>query len=325
MKDIIMFLWIGIFVLVLFLLYRFCLFIRSIYFEKRVSNYTVDSLDRDLSIFDSIEFNFNKLCKKIARYLEKKKTFSSYAKRYYDYKNGGYYFIVLKLLTGVSLFVLSLVISILLSLSEGILISTCGLLIGYYIPDIYYYFYKKQKEKIISKDLIKVITLMNHSFQSGKSIVQAIEVVANEIDGPLKKEFLKMKMDLTFGLDFETVFKRFYERVPLEDVKYLTTSLIVFNKTGGNIVTIFKLIEKNFYTRQELKKELESTTSSARLIFQLLTFLPLFMVVLISMLTPDYFMVLFTNVLGILLLICIVIIYIGYILIIKKLLKIEYK
>ena len=69
----------------------------------------------------------------------------------------------------------------------------------------------------------------------------------------------------------------------------------------------------------------DSTTSSARLVYRLLTILPVFMVVIITLLSPSYFMILFTNMIGILILVIIVTLYIMYILIIKKLLKIEYK
>ena len=328
MKDIVIFLWMIIFLVGLLLLYRFCLFIRSIKLEKRIENYTLDKDDlTDLSVSESIELWFNKTSIKLAKSLRKNKIFSSYSKNYYS--NGinkdGYLILANKIILEFILGIFSLLIAILFFLEEVLLITISGLLIGYLIPDIIISINKARNKKRISNDLVKVLSIMNHAFMSGKSIIQAIEVVSNEIDGPLRYEFQKMKMDLKFGLDLENVFERFYERVPLDDIRYLTTSLIVFNKTGGNIVTIFKIIEKNYYTRRELKKELESTTSSARLVYRLLTILPVFMVVIITLLSPSYFMILFTNMIGILILIIIVILYIMYILIIKKLLKIEYK
>ena len=328
MKDIVIFLWLIIFLIGLLFLYRFYLFIRSIRFEKRIANYTIlKEEDNSLSIFEKIVFSFNNLCIKLAIFLKKSKIFKSYGKKYYSNSihKDEYYILASKIVSGISLGFICLLLSILFIIDEIFLITIGGILVGYLIPDMIISIHKSRNKRRISNDLVKVLTIMNHAFMAGKSIVQAIETVADEMDGPLHYEFYKMKTDLMFGLDLETVFERLYERVPLDDIKYLTTSLIVFNKTGGNIITIFKLIEKNYYTRMELRKELAATTSSARLVYKLLIILPIFMIVVITLLNPSYFIILFTNILGILLLISIIIIYIMYIIIIKKLLKIEYK
>ena len=53
-----------------------------------------------------------------------------------------------------------------------------------------------------------------------------------------------MDNDIEYGLEIEEVFKRFNERVDLAEVKYITTSLTILNKTGGNIIDVFSSIEK---------------------------------------------------------------------------------
>ena len=327
MKDIVIFIWMIVFLIVLLLLYRFFLFIKTIKLEKRIDNYALDKEDfNDLAIGEKIELWFNNLSLKLAISLKKNKLFTSYDKDYntFGIHRDGYYILANKIILAIGLGIISFLIGMLFFFDLVLLITGFGILIGYLLPDLIFRVTRIKNKKRISNDLVKVLSIMNHAFRSGKSIIQAIEVVSLEMDGPLRYEFKKMKMDLKFGLDLDTVFERFYERVPLDDVRYLTTSLIVFNKTGGNIITIFKLIEKNYYTRMELKKELDANTSSAKLVYRLLTFLPIFMVILITVLNPSYFNILFTNLLGILILISIITIYIVYILIIKKLLKIEF-
>ncbi len=45
-----------------------------------------------------------------------------------------------------------------------------------------------------------------------------------------------MHLELSFGLSVDVVFGRFAKRVELEEVSYLTASLSILNKTGGNII-----------------------------------------------------------------------------------------
>ena len=76
-------------------------------------------------------------------------------------------------------------------------------------------------------------------------------------------------MDIDYGLSLEVVFDRFYNRVKLEDIKYITSSLSLINKTGGNIVRVFGSIEKNFYDKKKIKDEMNSLTSSSIFIWRL--------------------------------------------------------
>lgn len=327
MKDLGLLLWMILILLVLILLYRIYLFIKVIRLEKRLSKYTVNLNNNSNSLFDRIMNIFSNICRKLAKVLRKSKIFSNYKDKYnYSFFKGDSYNILsLKIVCGLIIMLITLIISILMFSNYILYKIVLAFLIGYFIPDTYFKIKKRYIEKTYSDDLIKVLTLMNHSFQAGKSLIQAITIISNEMNTPLGKEFKKVKMDLEFGLDLESAFNRLYKRVPLDDIKYLTTSLVVFNQTGGNIITIFKLIEKNFYTRKQLEHELNSTTASARLIYRLLTIMPLFLIIIITIFSPEYFIILFKNIFGILVIFTIIVLYISYIIIIKKLMKIEYK
>ena len=130
-------------------------------------------------------------------------------------------------------------------------------------------------------------------------------------------------MDITYGLSLEVVFKRFYERVKLEDAKYITTSLTLLNKTGGDIVKVFSRLEKSILDKKNLKNELASLTSSSRFVFRFLVFLPFVFVFIIFALSPTYFTPLFTSFLGIIVLLFICILYILYIVVIRKVLEVK--
>ena len=115
---------------------------------------------------------------------------------------------------------------------------------------------------------------MNNSFKSGMSIMQAIEIVKNELDGAIGDEFKKIHLDLSYGLSVEIVFNRFYERVKLDDVKFITTSLTLLNKTGGNIVKVFKSIEREFFDKKKLNDELKTVTASSIFVYRFLLITP---------------------------------------------------
>ena len=53
----------------------------------------------------------------------------------------------------------------------------------------------------------------------------------------------------------DVVFDRFAKRMNLEEAEYLSSSLTILNKTGGNIIKVFASIEKMLFDKRKLKKE----------------------------------------------------------------------
>ena len=170
-------------------------------------------------------------------------------------------------------------------------------------------------------DLLKAITIMNNSFKSGRSIMQSIELVSSELDSPLGLEFKKMYVDLNYGLSLDVVFKRFEERVKVNDAKYITTSLTILNETGGNIVKVFESVEKTFFNNKKLKDELNNLTAASKFLYYVLLFIPIVFIIFIYLLDNTYFNPLFNSSLGILIVITCLILYITYIIVIKRIMK----
>ena len=137
---------------------------------------------------------------------------------------------------------------------------------------------------------------MNNAFKSGRSIQQAIELVTKELSGPIGLEFKKMHMEISFGLSIEEVFKRLANRIEIEEVTYLTASLSILNKTGGNIIKVFTSIEKNLFNKKKLRVELKSLTGSWKLIMYVLMLVPVSFILLVSFINSSYFKPLFTSI-----------------------------
>ena len=171
--------------------------------------------------------------------------------------------------------------------------------------------------------MLEAITIMNNSFKAGMSIVQAVDMVSKELVGPISIEFKKISMELAFGIDVEVAFKRFSNRVKIDEALYLTSSLSVLNKTGGNIIKVFDSIEKAMFSRKKLQDEMKALTSSSKLIMYVLIIVPPLFVVFVSFLNPSYFVPLISNAIGFILILIMIIIYIAYIIVVKHVMKVK--
>ena len=166
---------------------------------------------------------------------------------------------------------------------------------------------------------------MNNAFKSGYNITQAVDMVVKDLSGPIKEEFSKISYDLEYGLDLKDVFDRFYERAKIEDIKYITSTLSLLNLTGGNLVGVFTNIENSFTNNKRLKDELNSMTASSKLVYYCLLTMPILLTGILLLISPNYFAPLLTTPFGYLIILLIIILYISYILIIKRILRIDYE
>ena len=196
-------------------------------------------------------------------------------------------------------------------------------LFGFILPNVLYKIKYRLYRNKLENDLLQAIIIMNNAFKSGRSITQAIELVTHELKGPICEEFKKMLLELNFGLSIETVFSRFSKRVDLEEVTYLTASLAILNKTGGNIIQVFSSIEKSLFNKKKLKLEMKSLTGASRMIVSILFLVPFLFIAFILIISPTYFNSLFTSTLGLIFVGIMIIIYLVYIWFVRKIMDVR--
>lgn len=304
---------------------------RATRLEKRFSRFSVNVIkDEDLSLFDKLKKGFNIIRKRLSKYLYKLKIFNEYSKKYEKYcdntriiREDPMDYMSTKVLAGFAMMLLIVTSDVFQYKNITFLQLIMTFLIGFFIPDVFLFAKEKSRKRLIEKDMLKAIIIMNNSFKSGLSIMQAIYMVSNELDGPISEEFKKMYIDLSFGLNMEVVFERFTNRIDTKEARYITTSLNVLNKTGGNIVQVFASVERNSFTRKKLQEELGALAASANAIFKILVVIPILLFLGIFILNPSYFVPLFSNPIGWILLMIIFLIYIIYIIVIRRIMKVK--
>ena len=316
--------------LILMLVWLFIKTYNSYKLNKRFNNYTIDYDEKNYSITDILENTYKGLEEKLSKKLIKTHIFDNYSKKYIKYSASkkiltNMNYISKKIFIGLFCLLLLLFDSCFKENTLNIINLLITFLIGFFLYDIYLYIVCKQEHNKIDNDIIESIVIMNNAFKSGKSIIQAINLVSIEMNGKIADEFKRISDDIKMGLDIEEAFKRFSNRINSVEATYLTSSIIVLNKTGGNIISVFNSIEKNALARKRLRDELKSSSSQARFVYHILITIPPVLVMSLLLLNPAYFVTLFTTTIGFLAFVLIILLYILYIIIIKKIVYIEVK
>ena len=197
------------------------------------------------------------------------------------------------------------------------------LVCGFMMPDLLFIYQYKRYRNRIENDLLQAIIIMNNAFKAGKSTMQAVLIASEELPEPISDEFKKIYQDLKYGLGVDVVFERFAKRINIEEARYISSSLTILNKTGGNIVKVFDSIEKTLFDKKKLKEELRNLTVSSNLVVKVLMFVPFIFVGIIYILNPNYFDSLFASTLGYFILFIIFIMVVIYIWFLQKIMKVK--
>ena len=302
---------------------------KAINIERRLARYSIDSnIEEDNSLGDILKNKYNRILKKMRRDLKNNKELNKQSLKYDKYVISGEKtnlldFIIAKLLIGICFTVL-VIISYTI---RGKIISFIGLvlsfILGYYIYDVYLYISNKRRKNKIKNDILRAVIIMNNAFKAGKSTIQAVEIASKSLPKPISIEFKRIYQDLNFGISSDIAFSRFSKRVNLEEARYISSSLTILNKTGGNIINVFSAIERTLYDKKRLETDLKNSTEASNLVVKFLMIIPILFVIIIYILSPGYFSPFFASPLGYLLLFIIWIMFIIYIFLLNKIMKVK--
>ena len=298
---------------------------KAIHNERRIARYSLNMNNaEELGYFDKIGSKYHKLVGSF----QKNKVLMKYSSKYQKYipvgeKINAIQFLINKLVIA-SCFVTLVIISYAI---QGKLISFIGFIfsfiIGYYLYDIYLNVSRKRRQQKIKNDMLRAVIIMNNAFKAGKSTLQAVEIASRDLPKPISLEFQKIYQDMSYGLSVDVAFTRFAKRVKLEEANYIASSLTILNKTGGNIIMVFSSIERTLFDKKKLESDLKNSSSASNLVVKVLMVIPILFVMLIYVISPNYFEPLFTSSLGYIILFMIWIMFVIYIYLLNKIMKVK--
>ena len=120
------------------------------------------------------------------------------------------------------------------------------------------------------------------------SIASAVYVIV-DLDTPLTGPIVSSSLPMRDALLNMT------ERVPLLDVRFFVTALLVQKETGGNLAEILDNLSRVIRDRFRIYREVRTKTAAGRLSAMILIALPPVMMILLSNLNPSYMRVLFDD------------------------------
>ena len=182
----------------------------------------------------------------------------------------------------------------------------------------------KKRVKNLNDQLGDAIILISNSLKAGYSFFQAIDAVSKEMLGPISEEFILLQKEINLGLNTDKALENMANRVMSDDLELVVTAVMIQRQVGGNLAEVLDNISSTIRDRVRIKSEIKTVTAQGRLSGIIISVLPIVLGIVIYLINPELMSLLFTEPLGILILIVSVIMESIGIFLIRKIVQIEF-
>ncbi len=185
----------------------------------------------------------------------------------------------------------------LLRMSLVLLRLLLALLIGL-IPIAYIRWKRSKRLRKFEDQLPDSIDLFTRTMRAGHNIHSGLETIATETGDPVRMEFKKLMEELALGAPLENALHDLGERVPIIDLKFFITGLVLQRQTGANMVGVLENLSLLVRERLNMAAKMKAHTAQQRFSAGLLCGLPFVVGLGFWFLKPEYMQLLYSDPVG---------------------------
>ena len=174
---------------------------------------------------------------------------------------------------------------------------------AYFGPWVVILYQRRRRLEAIDEQLVDTLLLMSNALKSGLSLQQALELVVQEMKPPISAEFGRLTNEIHLGRFVDDALRRLAERVPLEDVRLATDSILILRETGGDLSDTFEVIAHTIVERKKVQGKVKALTAQGMSQGVLVCLMPVAMMLLFSVIDAGYMRPFFTTPIGLMMLI----------------------
>ena len=198
-----------------------------------------------------------------------------------------------------------------------------GFLLGASVPFFALVRMRTMRLRRFEEQFPEALDTLSRAIKAGHAFTTAVGMVADEAPDPIGPEFRKTYDEQNFGLPLKEALNNLAVRVPILDVRFFATAVLIQRETGGNLSEILDNLAYVVRERFKILRQVRVYTAHGRLTGYVLLGLPAALAIALSFINPEHINLLFTEQMGRLMIMGTVVMQtIGYMWI-RKIVKIE--
>jgi tight adherence protein B len=167
------------------------------------------------------------------------------------------------------------------------------------LPIAYVLFRRFRRFEKFEAGLPGALDLLVSALRAGHSLIAVMGLVARECADPVGAEFKICFEEQNYGLELKTALDNLVMRVPLQDLRMMTTAIMIQKESGGNLAEVLDKTSNLIRERFRLKRQIRVHTAQGRMTGWILTCVPVALGVAMYFINPGMISVLWHRAIGI--------------------------
>jgi tight adherence protein B len=202
-------------------------------------------------------------------------------------------FVIISVVVGVVGFLIALVAGLHILLALGI-----GLALGLGLPRWIVGFLGKKRMKQFSMAFADAVDILVRGIKTGLPVHDCFKIIARESPQPLAGEFQRLVESMGVGLSLSQALAKMYERMPTPELNFFAIVIAIQQKSGGNLAEALSNLTTVLRARRLMGEKIKALSSEAVASAGIIASLPPVVMIMVSLSSPGYMSLLFTDMRG---------------------------
>jgi tight adherence protein B len=213
---------------------------------------------------------------------------------------------------------------LLLLLSGGKIIPTLlGFVLGFIGPYLYLSFRGSRRTNAFLAQMPDTLQLLAGSLSAGYSLPQAVDAVVREGSQPIATEFGRAIVESRLGVPMEDALDSVATRMSSKDFAWVVMAIRIQREVGGNLAEVLTTVANTMRERERVRRQVRVLSAEGRLSAWVLGGLPPLFGIYLILVRPTYIKPLFTDPIGILMLVTVGVVFTGGVFWLRKVVQVE--
>ena len=171
-------------------------------------------------------------------------------------------------------------------------------LCGFFVPSAVIRQRRLLRLRKFEEHFPEALDLISRAVRAGHAFSAGLKMIGDELDAPIGPEFRKTFDEQNFGLPLADALEHMAVRMPLLDVRFFVTAVLIQHDTGGNLAEILDNLAEVVRERFKIRRQVRVHTAHGRMTGYVLLALPVFLIIALSFINPDHVALLFQESMG---------------------------
>jgi tight adherence protein B len=142
------------------------------------------------------------------------------------------------------------------------------------------------------------LEFVSRSMRAGHAFSVSLEMIHREFQEPLSGEFKRAFEEHNLGLPLDVALEKLARRVPLLDVQFFVSAVLLQKRTGGNLAEILDKLAYVIRERFKLRGKIRAISAHGRMTGTALSSIPMAVAVLMFFTNREYILFFFNDEVG---------------------------